>query len=225
MSVLQEVSLLGSIHNSKKDVLIERLRALCSEDAKFHMMETAYKCPTTTTANETTYSELRARRTKIEGSQSANSSSQQTIDHTLSTVGVPHIDNSNPNQPVCVRGITEAAVWQNPTNFLRSVGYVQEFDFSKEGHMFLHPKNVLIYLFRVLRRTEVRTEVRVELRKELHPLFETSWLVEIVSVAKEMRLDEVRLVAKQLSQLVTFKAISQKDLYEEKQRREKEMMK
>jgi len=60
---------------------------------------------------------------------------------------------------------------------------------------------------------------------QVHPLFESSWLVEVISVGQEMRLEEVRFVAKQLSQIVSLKAISQKDLYEEKQRREKEMMK
>ena len=107
----------------------------------------------------------------------------------------------------------------------KKISYIQEFDLTKEGHIFFHPKNVLIYIFRVLRRIEVRTEVRMEVRKELHPLFETSWLVEVVSVGKERKMEEVRAVAKQLSQFVAFRAISQKELYEERQRREKEMMK
>ena len=103
-----------------------------------------------------------------------------------------------------------------PKTSLSPPRYVQEFDFTKEGYMFLHPKNVLIYVFQVLRRVR---------REEVHPLFESSWLVEVVSVSNEMRLEEVRFVAKQLSQLVTLKAISQKDLYEERQKREKEIMK
>ena len=133
--------------------------------------------------------------------------------------GVPNIESSQSHFPVTIRRVSEAVV-SNPCQYLDALGFEEEFEFVKEGFCFLHPKDVMICVYLIKRlRERHRAESGVVVGA-----FGSCYLVEVLcvgsDVVEKVCLDNVRFVAKQLSAVVVLKGVTQKELFEERQRKE-----
>ena len=138
------------------------------------------------------------------------------------THSVPHVDNAQSSCPVSIRLLTEA-VTTSPLQFLEMLGYRDEFDYIKEGTVYLHPRDVIVYVYAIGRQKDKGPDARGEKYIEKIPAFSNAVIVEAIATGSEVTqrqsIENVRSVAKQLAPIVVLRGVSQKELMDEIQRR------
>jgi hypothetical protein len=137
----------------------------------------------------------------------------------LHEIGVPNLDTTHSQCPVTVRRIVETTV-SNPAHVISALGFEEDFEFLKEGFVYYHPRDVVISVSKVkrlLRRHEIESG-------EVVGVYGNSYLVEVVCVGVESGqrrcIENVRYVAKQLGSVVMLRGVTQKEMFEERQRKE-----
>ncbi|VDN98403.1 unnamed protein product [Rodentolepis nana] len=173
-NMMQEVFIQGLVSIGQKPLLLSRLRGLCKDHSAFTDQEESYSfqgLPASVTTATPTFVNFRVRRTV-----------QPNIREYISRPVIRYLGavESTDRASISRRSYIEASAHGSISNFLKCLGFKQDFEFIAEGHIFIRGRaKALVYsVYEVVYHQEMQMSVA----KKGRNLVPNSLMVEVTAI-------------------------------------------
>ncbi|VUZ41332.1 unnamed protein product [Hymenolepis diminuta] len=137
-NMMQEVFIQGLVSSGQKSLLLSRLRGICKDHSTFTDQEESYSAqglPTSVTTGTSTFVNFRVRRTI-----------QPNIREYVNRPVIRYLGAVESTDRVSRRSYLEASAHGSVGNFLKCLGFKQDFEFIAEGEIFVRGRaKALVY--------------------------------------------------------------------------------